>query len=429
MWFTRVSLHNPVFATMVMLALVVLGLFAFQRLKVDQFPNIDFPVVVISTEYPGASPEIVENEVSKKIEEAVNSIAGINALTSRSYENQSVVVVEFQLHINGRKAAEDVREKVAAVRPLLRAEVKEPRVLRFDPSSRAIWSLAVVADAPSAPGPAGVTGPGLSAVEITSWSEQVLKKRLENVRGVGAVTLVGGTKREINLYLQPAAMEALGISAEQVVNAVRNENQDLPVGAIRSREKEKVVQVESRMQRPEDFNRIIVGRKGSTPIYLSQVAKVQDGAQELESLALYNGQRTLVLQVQKAQDENTIEVIDALTRTVQEMQAQVPAGLRITPVTDSSRQIRVSVNNVRQTLIEGAILTVLIVFLFLNSWRSTIITGLTLPISLIGTFMFMQMFGFTINMVTLMALSLCVGLLIDDAIVVRENIVRHVQMG
>ena len=144
MWFTRVSLKNPVFATMLMLALVVLGLFAFQRLKVDQFPNIDFPVVVVSTEYPGASPEIVESEVSKKIEEAVNSIAGINALTSRSYENQSVVVIEFQLHMNGRKAAEDVREKVAAVRPNLRTEVKEPKVLRFDPSSRAIWSLAVI---------------------------------------------------------------------------------------------------------------------------------------------------------------------------------------------------------------------------------------------------------------------------------------------
>ncbi|MEY4733963.1 MAG: hypothetical protein RLZZ464_2029, partial [Pseudomonadota bacterium] len=146
MWFTRVSLKNPVFATMVMLALVVLGLFAYQRLKVDQFPNIDFPVVVISTEYPGASPEIVESEVSKKIEEGVNSIAGINALTSRSYENQSVVVIEFQLHIDGRKAAEDVREKVAAIRPNLRTEVKEPKVLRFDPSSKAIWSLAVVPD-------------------------------------------------------------------------------------------------------------------------------------------------------------------------------------------------------------------------------------------------------------------------------------------
>ncbi len=422
MWFTRVSLKNPVFATMVMLALVVLGLFAYQRLKVDQFPNIDFPVVVVNTEYPGASPEIVESEVSKKIEEAVNSIAGINALTSRSYENQSVVVIEFQLHMNGRKAAEDVREKVAAVRPTLRAEVKEPKVLRFDPSSRAIWSLAVIPQT-------GTDAQTMSAVEITNWSEQVLKKRLENVRGVGAVTLVGGTKREINLYLQPAAMEALGVTAEQVAQAVRNENQDLPVGAIRSLEQERMVQIESRMRRPEDFNRIIVARRGGTPIYLSQVARVQDGAQELDSLALYNGQRTLLLQVQKAQDENTIEVIDGLANAVAEMKAEVPPGLKVEPITDTSRPIRVSVNNVRQTLIEGAILTVLIVFLFLNSWRSTVITGLTLPISLIGTFMFMNMFGFTINMVTLMALSLCVGLLIDDAIVVRENIVRHVQMG
>ena len=418
MWFTRVSLQNPVFATMVMLALVVLGIFSFQRLKVDQFPNIDFPVVVISTEYPGASPEIVESEVSKKIEEGVNSIAGISALTSRSYENQSVVVIEFQLQIDGRKAAEDVREKVASLRPLLRTEVKEPRVLRFDPSSRAVWSLAVIPE-----------GDKLNAVELTNWSEQVLKKRLENVRGVGSVTLVGGSKREINLYLQPAHMEALGVTAEQVVTAVRNENQDLPVGAIRSLQQERMVQISSRMARPEDFGRIIVARKNGTPIRLSQVATVQDGAQELENLALYNGQRTLLMSVQKSQDENTIQVVDGLVKAVAELQAQLPPGLRLEPITDNSRPIRVSVNNVRQTLIEGAILTVLIVFLFLNSWRSTVITGLTLPISLIGTFMFMQMFGFTINMITLMALSLCVGLLIDDAIVVRENIVRHVQMG
>jgi HAE1 family hydrophobic/amphiphilic exporter-1 len=418
MWFTRVSLQNPVFATMVMLALVVMGIFSFQRLKVDQFPNIDFPVVVISTEYPGASPEIVESEVSKKIEEGVNSIAGISALTSRSYENQSVVIMEFQLQIDGRKAAEDVREKVAALRPLLRTEVKEPRVLRFDPSSRAVWSLAVIPD-----------GNRLNAVELTNWSEQVLKKRLENVRGVGSVTLVGGSKREINLYLQPANMEALGVTAEQVVAAVRNENQDLPVGAIRSLQQERIVQISSRMKRPEDFGRIIVARKNGTPVRLSQVAKVNDGAQELENLALYNGQRTLLMSVQKSQDENTIQVVDGLVKAVAELQAQLPPGIKLEPITDNSRPIRVSVNNVRQTLIEGAILTVLIVFLFLNSWRSTVITGLTLPISLIGTFMFMQMFGFTINMITLMALSLCVGLLIDDAIVVRENIVRHVQMG
>ena len=421
MWFTRVSLKNPVFATMLMAALVVMGLFAYQRLKVDQFPNIDFPVVVISTEYPGAAPEIVESEVTKKIEEGVNSISGINSLTSRSYENQSVVILEFQLSVDGRKAADDVREKVAAIRPSLRDEVKDPKVLRFDPASRAIWSLAVLPDASQGKVP--------DAVQMTNWAEQTLKKRLENVRGVGSVSVVGGTAREINLYLQPAAMQALGVTADQVVNAVKAENQDLPVGAIRSLEQERMVQIDARMQRPQDFGHIIVARKGSTPIRLSQVAQVHDGAEEVESLALYNGQRTLLLSVQKAQDENTIEVINGLAKTLAEMQKQTPPGIRLEPITDASRPIRVAVDNVRRTLIEGALLTVLIVFLFLNSWRSTVITGLTLPISIIGTFMFMQMFGFTINMITLMALSLCVGLLIDDAIVVRENIVRHVQMG
>jgi HAE1 family hydrophobic/amphiphilic exporter-1 len=422
MWFTRVSLRNPVFATMVMCAIVVLGLFAYQRLNIDQFPNIDFPIVVVTADYPGASPEIVESEVSKKIEEAVNSIAGINALTSRSYEGQAVVIIEFQLHMDGRKAADDVREKIAAVRPTFRAEVKEPRVLRFDPSSRPIWSLAVMPDASGGARP-------LSPVELTNWADQVLKKRLENVRGVGSVALVGATRREINIYLQPAAMEALGITAEQVANAVRNENQDLPVGAIRSLAQERVVQIDARMRRPEDFGSIIVARRNASPVRVDQVARVADGGQEVESLALYNGQRTLLLQVQKSQDENTIAVIDGLRQAVQDMGAQLPPGVRIEPVTDASRPIRVSVANVRQTLIEGALLTVLIVFLFLNSWRSTVITGLTLPIALIGTFLFMYAFGFSINMVTLMALSLCVGLLIDDAIVVRENIVRHVQMG
>ncbi len=422
MWFTKVSLKNPVFATMVMLAFVVLGLFSYQRLKIDQFPNIDFPVVVITTEYPGASPEIVESEVSKKIEEGVNAIAGISALTSRSYEGMSVVVIEFQLHIDGRKGADDVREKVAALRPTLRTEVKEPKVLRFDPSSRAIWSLAVAPETPQG-------GKPLSAVELTNWSDQVLKKRLENVRGVGSVSLVGGTKREINLYLNPQAMESLGISADQVVNAVKTEAQDLPVGSLRSLQQDRVIQIQGRMLRPEDFGQIIVARKNTTPIRLNQVATVNDGAQEVESLALYNGQRTLLMTVQKAQDENTIDVIDGLNKTVAEMKVQLPPGIRLEQVQDSSRPIRVGVANVRQTLIEGALLTVLIVFLFLNSWRSTVITGLTLPIAIIGTFLFMYMFGFTINMITLMALSLCVGLLIDDAIVVRENIVRHVQMG
>jgi len=423
MWFTRVSLKNPVFATMVMLALVVLGLFSLQRLQVDQFPNIDFPVVVVTADYPGASPEVVESEVSKKIEEGVNSIAGIKALTSRSYEGQSVVILEFNLAVDGRKAADDVREKVAAIKPLLRAEVKEPRVLRFDPSARAIWSVAVLAN------PATAQGRVPNAVELSNWATQTLQKRLENVRGVGSVTLVGGTERQINIYLKPEALEALGVSPEEVVAAVTSENQEVPVGTLNNARQEQVIQINARMQRPEDFGRIIVARRNGVAIRADQVARIADGAQEVESLALYNGQRTLLLNVQKQQDENTIAVVDGLQAALAEMQKQLPPGVRLEAISDGSRAIRVSVNNVRETLLEGAVLTVLIVFLFLNSWRSTVITGLTLPIALIGTFFFMQVLGFTINMITLMALSLCVGLLIDDAIVVRENIVRHVAMG
>lgn len=422
MWFTRVSLNNPVFATMMMLALVVLGLFSIQRLQVEQFPNIDFPVVVISTDYPGASPEIVESEVTKKIEEGVNGIAGINALTSRSSEGNSLVIIEFGLHVDGRQGAEDVREKVASLRPMLRTEVKEPRVLRFDPASRPVWSVAVLPDDSTAT-------QAMNSVELTNWAEQVFKKRLENVRGVGSVTLVGGSKREINIYLNPQALEAFGITPDQVVSAVRNENQDYPAGSIRSLDQDRVIQIAARVQRPEDFGRIIITRKNGAPVRVDQVASVTDGAQEVESLALYNGQRTLLLNVQKSQDENTIAVVDGLKKTLQAVQAQLPPGVKLAQINDNSRQIRVSVANVQQTLIEGAGLTVLIVFLFLNSWRSTIITGLTLPIALIGTFFFMNLLGFTINMITMMALSLCVGLLIDDAIVVRENIVRHVQMG
>jgi HAE1 family hydrophobic/amphiphilic exporter-1 len=421
MWFTRISIGNPVMATMVMLAFVVLGLFSYQRLAVDQFPNIDFPTVVVQMDYPGASPEIVESEVTKKIEEAVNTVAGINSLYSRSYEGTAVVIVEFNLDVDGRKAADDVREKVALIRPNLRDEVKEPRISRFDPASQPIFNVAVL----SADG-------GHSPQELTTWATHVLQKRLENVRGVGAVSVIGGVEREINVYVRPAALDALGLSVDQVVAAVRSENQELPMGSIRTREQERVVQINARLKRPDDFREIIVARRGANggnAVKLWQVADVVDGPQEIESLALYNGQRTVLLSVQKSQGENTIEVVDGLNKALAASAALTPPGVKVEVNRDNSRGIRVSVANVKRTLFEGAALTVLIVFLFLNSWRSTVITGLTLPIALIGTFLFMYVFGFTINTITMMALSLCVGLLIDDAIVVRENIVRHVQMG
>jgi len=420
MWFTRVSIANPVFAVMVMLALMVLGAVGYQRLKVDQFPDIDFPTIVVSIDYPGATPEIVEQEVTRKVEESVNTIAGINQLFSRSYEGVSVVIVQFNLDVDGRRAADDVREKLANIRPNFRTEVKEPRVSRFDPASRPIYSLALTS-------PDG----SRSVQELTTYADQVLKKRLENVRGVGAVNLVGGVKREVNVYLEPARMEGLGVGVDAVAAALRTENQDLPAGALRSAGKEQAVQVDARVRRPDELAQIVVARRGASgqPVRLGQVARVVDGPEEIETLALYNGRRTLALEVQKAQGENTIQVVDGLQAALKLVTAQLPPGMALDVVRDASRPIRVSVENVRRTLIEGALLTVAIVFLFLNSWRSTVITGLTLPISLIGTFLFMYVLGFSINMVTLIALSLCVGLLIDDAIVVRENIVRHVQMG
>jgi hydrophobic/amphiphilic exporter-1 (mainly G- bacteria), HAE1 family len=419
MWFTRVSIANPVMAVMVMLAFVVLGLFSYQRLSLDQFPNVDFPTVVVSMDYPGASPEIVEAEVTKKLEEVVNTIAGINALSSRSYEGTSVVIVEFNLDVDGRKAADDVREKVSLIRPLLRDEVKDPRISRFDPSAQPIFNIAVLAkDDKTTP------------QELTTWATQVLQKKLENVRGVGAVSIIGGVERQINVYLRPTAMEAAGLSTEQVAAALRSENQELPLGNIRSREQDRVVQINARLKTPRDFRDIVVARKSNgSVVKLWQVADIVDGPQEQESLALYNGQRTVLLSVQKSQGENTIAVVDGLQKALEESKAITPANMRTEVNRDNSRSIRISVANVKRTLIEGACLTILIVFLFLNSWRSTVITGLTLPISLIGTFLFMYIFGFTINTITLMAMSLCVGLLIDDAIVVRENIVRHVQMG
>ena len=290
MWFTRVSIANPVMAVMVMLAFVVLGLFSYQRLSLDQFPNIDVPTVVVTVDYPGASPEIVEAEVTKKIEETVNTVAGISSLYSRSYEGSAVIIVEFNLDVDGRKAADDVREKVSLMRPLLRDEVKQPRISRFDPAAQPIFNIAVLANDASTPSPQ----------DLTTWATQVLQKRMENVRGVGSVTVIGGVERQIQIHLRPAAMEALGVSTDQIAAALRSENQELPLGTIRSLEQERVVQVNARLKTPRDFAHIIVARRAATTataagagtvVRLSQAADVVDGPQEQESLALYKRAR------------------------------------------------------------------------------------------------------------------------------------------
>ncbi len=416
MWFTRVSIANPVFATMMMAALLVLGLFSAQRLSVEQFPDVAFPVVVIQTDYPGAAPENVEEEVTRPIEEAVNTISGINVLSSRSYESQSVVIVEFDLSTDPKLAAQDVREKIAALRPSFRDEIKEPRVTRYNPDDQPILSVAVIAA-------------GKPLRELTTLADQRIKKRLENVRGVGQATVVGGVKREMRVLLRPADMEALQVGADQVLAAVKSENQEVPVGSVVGAGREQIVQILGRAVSTEDFRRLIVARRGGKPVTLGDVADVADAQAEEDSVALINGRRGLSVDIIKSQGSNTIAVADGVREMVATLARELPPEVKLEIVRDASFSIRNSVKDVRTTLIQGAALTILIVFLFLASWRSTVITGLTLPISLIGALLFIYAFGFTINVLTLMALSISVGLLIDDAIVVRENIVRHVAMG
>jgi len=416
MWFTRVSINHPVFATMMMAAFLVLGIFSYHRLSIEQFPNIEFPVVVVTTSWPGASPEVVESDITRRIEEQVNTISGVYELASRSYEGSSVVVIRFDLTVDPAQATQDVREKIALVRPLMREDVKESLVTRFNPDDMPVASLAIRSDV-------------RDARELTTLADQVIKRRLENVRGVGRVTLVGGVRREVQIDLKPSAMEALEVGVDQVVQALRNENQELPAGTLVSRDREQVVQIRARLAHVADFGRIIVARRGGQPIYLAQVADVIDGEEEPETSALVDGERAIALDVVRAQGENTIAVVDQVRRVVAGLRTELPPDVQVSVVRDASTAIRNSVASVQRNIVEGAILTVVIVFLFLSSWRSTVITGLTLPISLIGTFLVMFAMGFSINLVTLLALSICVGLLIDDAIVVRENIVRHQAMG
>ncbi|MBP7063561.1 efflux RND transporter permease subunit [Ferrovibrio sp.] len=416
MWLTRVSIKNPVFASMMMLSLLVVGLFAYAKLGVDQFPDVEFPIVLVNTSYPGATPESVESEVTRPIEEAVNTINGLRALTSRSLEGRSSVVIEFELTVDPVRAVQDVREKVALVTPQFRREINDPEISRFSPDNQPIASIAVRSDR-------------RSLRELTTLADQVVLKRLQIARGVGQAYIVGGVKRRINVLPDPEKMLAQGIGMDQLINVLKAENQQLPVGTLTRAQQEFVVQIEGRVQDPAKFADLIIARRGGAPVTLGDIATIEDGEEDDTSVALLNGERILAVDFLKVQGANTIEVIDNLRVLVKDLEANLPPDVKLEFVKDTSRGIRVSVDGVRRTLIEGGILTVVIVFLFLNSWRSTIITGLTLPIAVIGTLAAVYAAGFTLNKLTLMALSLAVGILIDDAIVVRENITRHVAMG
>jgi hydrophobe/amphiphile efflux-1 (HAE1) family protein len=417
MWITRVSINNPVFATMVMVGIAVLGLFAYNRLRVEQMPDVSLPYVLVMTSYPGANPEVVETDVTKPLEYAINTVAGANLIRSNSREGQSQVFAEFRMATDMTKAMQDVRDKISQVRPSFPRDVKEPLVIRADQeNTQPVVSIAVLS-------------PTMSLRDLTSLTDQTIVKGLENVPGVARIDVNGRITRQILVQIKPTALTALGIGVDQVAAAIRAANQDVPAGRITRGQSDSIVRVEGKIKDPAQFGRIIVAQQGGSPVYLSQIADVIDGEKEPDSIARINGRPSITLDLQKSQDANMVDTGKGVAVAVEALKKRLPADVEIKIVNSVADEVEKGVNRVKSTILEGAGLTVLIVFLFLHSWRSTIITGLTLPISVIATFIALYAFGFTLNNLTLMALSLCIGLLIDDAIVVRENIVRHLGMG
>jgi HAE1 family hydrophobic/amphiphilic exporter-1 len=416
MFLSDLSIKRPVFATVLMLALVTLGVFSYRRLAIDMFPDIEIPVLSIVTKYPGASPETVEREVTKRIEQAVNPISGVKHVMSTSREGLSTVVVEFQLEVKINDAAQDARSKISATRNDLPQAIEEPIIQKLDIGGMAVVSLAI-------------RSTEKTPRELTTLADRRVKRRLENLPGVGKVNLVGETKREVNIDVDPSRLDALGMGIDEVIGGLSGENVNTPLGRLKQGGQEMPVRVSGKPQEVSGFPSMVIGRRGGVPITLGDVARVVDGTEERRSIALINGVPAVAIDVFKQSKANTVGVVDAVTREVGRLRTELPSGVEIEVVRDGSVMIRDSVEDVTNTLILGALLTVLIVFCFLNSWRSTVITGLTLPISVISAFIAMYFLGMTLNVMTLMALSLAIGLLIDDAIVVRENIVRHLEQG
>uniref|UniRef100_A0A832HZT0 Efflux RND transporter permease subunit n=1 Tax=Eiseniibacteriota bacterium TaxID=2212470 RepID=A0A832HZT0_UNCEI len=416
MFLSDLSIKKPVLATMMILTLVVLGIFSYRRLAVDQWPEVEFPFTAITTEWPGASPESVEREVTRVIEEEVNSVEGVKRIFSFSNEGYSQVFIEFELDTRIMDAVSDVRAKIDGIRRELPDDIEPPVIARFDPGSEPIMTFAV-------------RGEGWTLRDLTRLAEEDISRHLQNIRGVGSVTVVGGLRREIHVLLLPDRMEALGVSPDMVVAALRRENADVPAGRIERGAREDLVRIKGRIADPREFANVTVTVRHGVPVRLGQVARIEDAAEEERDAAYVEGRRAVALEVRKVSGGNTVDIADEVNAAVAEINRELPRGASLVPVQDNSVWIRHSVEDVQKTLLEGAILTVLIVFLFLNSWRSTVITGLTLPVSVISAFFAFYAFGFTLNLMTLMALSLVIGILIDDAIVVRENIVRHLERG
>ncbi len=417
MWITRVSINNPVFATMVMVALCVLGIFSYSKLGVEQMPDISFPGAWMEVRYPGASAEAVEREVIKPVEEAVNSIAGVKRITSRSGEGLGTLSVEFSLDADMGRAMQEVRDRVAAVQSAFPREVRQPTIARWNnDNSQPVVNLALVSAT-------------RSPRELSLLGDQTVGKRLQRVEGVARVEVQGLTTREVRIDLDPVRLRAHAVTPAEIASALAAANADQPVGLISDKTQDALLRVEGRVRDPRQFENLVVARRGNLSLTLADLGQLVEREREPDSIARINGRRGINFNVFKQQDANIVAVGEATQKAMEEIRKVLPPDVELRLINANSDFVKRSLTGLRHTLVEGALLTVAIVFLFLHSWRSTIITGLTLPIAVISSFIAVHAFGFTLNFMTTMALSLCIGLLIDDAIVVRENIVRHVHLG
>jgi HAE1 family hydrophobic/amphiphilic exporter-1 len=412
-WLARVCVQRPVFASVLMLVILVLGTVGYRGLGVDQFPNVDVPVVVITTQLPGAAPEEIETDVTDKIEGAVNQISGVDDLNSVSSEGVSQVIIMFKLDKDTDVAAQEVRDKVNTVLRELPSGIEQPIITKVEPSAAPVLYL-------------GLRGEGKSLRDLSEVADKKVRRQLETILGVGKVTVIGGRQRQIQVLMDPIALRAAGLTAVDVMQTLQSQNLTTPGGNLETGPQSVTLRIDGRVTTVEAVGRLVVRSQNGRILRLSDVARVIDGQEAVESLARYDGKEAVVLSIVKQAGTNTIEVVDNVFKRIGSLKQSLPPGMELTVIRDNSQTIRTSVSSVIEHLIVGALLAAAVVLLFLGNARSTLIAALSIPISVIGTFGLMWIQGYTLNNITLLALALAVGIVIDDAIVVLENIVRFI---
>jgi len=416
MFISDFAIKRPTITVVTMLALVVGGIIALIRLQTDEFPDVAPPYVSVAVPYPGASPETVETEVLNPIEEAIASISGVKKVNGKAEDGFAIILIEFIFEKPLPEATQDIRDAISGIRNDLPTEMEEPIIKKLNDTDRPIVSLAL-------------SSTRLSPAELTRLADPGITRELRSIPGVAEVTVTGKQERELTVELHPAALEAARVSVAQVVQALQAQNLAAPVGRVQGAYDERAIRLRGRLSGPAEFAQLVVAERNGVLIRLGQVADVRDGIEEQRTLALFNGAEAVGIDIKKSKGYSTTDVATQLLDRVHKLEATLPEGVTINVVKNSGTRVTAAVRNVQEALLEGAVLTVLVVFLFLNSWRSTVITGLALPVSVLASFIAVWAFGFKLETMSLLGLSLAIGILIDDAIVVRENIVRHVEMG